>query len=125
MGLEQALRRCFAKYADFTGRAGLAEFWWFLFGIEALACLTLCLAVISPPLAPLGAALLGLSVPPGLAVTVRRLHDLELPGAWALAVLVPVAGLVLLLRWLARPGIAGENRYGTPPDRLPGHWRAA
>ncbi len=49
---------------------------------------------------------------PGLAVAVRRLHDVDRSGWWYLLVLVPVVGIVVLVVWFCRKGTAGPNRFG-------------
>jgi uncharacterized membrane protein YhaH (DUF805 family) len=59
-------------------------------------------------------------VVPWAALMVRRLHDLDQPGAWALLALIPI-GLVLpfpmagLVIWGTRPGTQGPNRFGPDP----------
>jgi uncharacterized membrane protein YhaH (DUF805 family) len=47
---------------------------------------------------------------------VRRLHDIGATG-WMLLFLVPFIGQVLMLAWLARPGVARLNRFGPQPDK--------
>ncbi len=54
---------------------------------------------------------------PGLAVSVRRLHDLDRTGWWLLLVFT-VIGVILLLVWDCMKGTPGPNRFG--PDPLAG-----
>jgi uncharacterized membrane protein YhaH (DUF805 family) len=68
------------KYADFSGRAPRAEYWWFYLGST----------IVSFGLGIVGPAIIGgmfsLAVfVPSLAVTVRRLHDIDRTGWWMLA----------------------------------------
>jgi uncharacterized membrane protein YhaH (DUF805 family) len=50
---------------------------------------------------------------------IRRLHDFDASGWWSLALIVPLANLVLLLiLWLKR-GTEGPNRFA-PPRPTPG-----
>jgi uncharacterized membrane protein YhaH (DUF805 family) len=51
---------------------------------------------------------------PGLAVSVRRLHDLDRTGWWLLIILTGI-GLILLLIWFCLRGTTGPNRYGPDP----------
>ena len=89
------------KYADFSGRASRPEYWWFLVP-------TLLAGVMG------GLPMLALVVP-GLAVTVRRLHDVGRSGWWALlpwALGVPfwivvVVGVMTLSGDVARPWLSG------------------
>ena len=52
---------------------------------------------------------------PGLAVSVRRLHDTGRNGWWLLIVFVPLAGWLIALYFLVQPGDSTENRYGADP----------
>lgn len=58
------------------------------------------------------------TLPPRIAVGVRRLHDTGRSGWWYLLWLVPPAPL-LLIYWLTKPGKAGENRFGPSPEAVP------
>lgn len=51
---------------------------------------------------------------PGLAVSVRRLHDINKSGWFLLLPIIPFGGILLLL-FLAREGSYGENDYGPDP----------
>jgi len=134
MGFVDAVKTCFSKYATFSGRAARSEYWWFvLFNLIVSAVI----AAIFPPTPmeiPAGAEAMGAyamaqpSLPsilwslavllPGLAVTVRRLHDGNKTGWWILLVFIPVIGAIILLVWFVTRGTAGENAYG--PDPLAG-----
>jgi uncharacterized membrane protein YhaH (DUF805 family) len=108
------------KYAQFSGRARRKEFWFFILITTLIA---LGLAVLDEVtglnqatnrLSPLY-SLYALAVAiPGLAVCVRRLHDIGKSGWWLLIALVPIAGLILLLFYV-RPGNPGANEYGEDP----------
>ena len=50
---------------------------------------------------------------------VRRLHDIDRSGWWALLVLIPMLNLALGIVLLLVPGTAGENRFG--PAAKPNH----
>ena len=57
---------------------------------------------------------------PSLAVTFRRLHDIDKPAAWVLISLVPVVGPVVMLIFSLIDGTPGPNRYGPDPkNRAP------
>ena len=83
------------KYADFTGRAPRAEFWWYTLavGLLMLAALVLESALsITPVLWLYGPVTLVLAVAtfiPSLAVQFRRLHDTDRSGLWLLVLWVP------------------------------------
>jgi uncharacterized membrane protein YhaH (DUF805 family) len=51
---------------------------------------------------------------PGIAVSVRRLHDRDYSGWWFLIVLTGIGAIVLLV-WFCMRGTAGANRFGPDP----------
>lgn len=109
-----AIKTCFAKYADFTGRATRSEFWWFvlflfladlvLFAVLHLLWYVFTIAVFLPR----------------LAVAVRRLHDIDRSGWWVLIALVPLVGWIVLLIWYCQKSDPIDNRFGPPsmPETL-------
>jgi uncharacterized membrane protein YhaH (DUF805 family) len=105
------------KYANFGGRAGRQEYWYFvLFNILANILLGILAAIIG---AKIGMSLLGLYslavVIPSLAVSVRRLHDNGRSGWWLLISLIPAIGPILLLIFLLQGSQESENQYGPRP----------
>ena len=52
---------------------------------------------------------------PGLAVTVRRLHDVGKSGWMYLIVLIPLIGVIWLIVLVVTDSSPGENRYGISP----------
>jgi uncharacterized membrane protein YhaH (DUF805 family) len=52
---------------------------------------------------------------PSLAVSVRRLHDIDRSGWWILIALVPLIGTIVLLVFALLEGTPGNNRYGPNP----------
>lgn len=128
------------KYAEFTGRAGRAEFWLyclFIFAVNAIARavaggmgattissgtdLGSMTAVTSMYSGPGGMVLVLLSLfslatlIPSIAVSVRRLHDTDRSGWWVLLWLIPVLGWLVLLIFYLLPGTPGDNRHGPVP----------
>lgn len=51
---------------------------------------------------------------PFVAVLVRRLHDTNRSGWFALLALIPLVNLICLA-WCAQKGTVGENKYGVEP----------
>src|SRR5262245_64140574 len=106
------------KYAVFNGRTGRQEYWYFvLFNILAYILLSIIAGIIGK----IGASLLSLYAVavflPGLAATVRRLHDTNRSGWWTLIGFVPFVGAIVLLVFLAQESHAIENQYG-PLQRI-------
>ncbi len=99
--------KVFQNYATFTGRARRSEYWYFvLFNTIAILILLALSAALKLPY--LLAIYYLATLIPGLAVSVRRMHDVGKSG-WFL--LIPIYSLVLVLT----PGEKGENKYGEDP----------
>ncbi|GHB22862.1 aminopeptidase [Pseudovibrio japonicus] len=111
-----AITTCFRKYAKFYGRAPRSEYWWWaLFSILMSALATSIdiflfeLIFGAIPLygqqipSPLATAVAIVLLLPGLAVSVRRLHDVNYSGYWLFLWLVPVIGWLFLLYLHLRP----------------------
>jgi uncharacterized membrane protein YhaH (DUF805 family) len=96
MTFHESIRVCFSKYADFNGRAGRPEYWWFaLFIIVA----SLAMSKLSPTL---GAVFSLATLLPSIAAAARRLHDTNRSGWWQLIAIVPVVGIIVLVVFLAQ-----------------------
>jgi uncharacterized membrane protein YhaH (DUF805 family) len=120
MSFTQAIASGFQNYVNFSGRAARSEFWfWTLFAVlvsivTGLIDLALFRSLDFSPLQSLAGLALFL---PGLAVSIRRLHDLDRTGWWFLLVFT-VIGAIVLLVWNCMRGTIGPNRFG--PDPLGG-----
>jgi uncharacterized membrane protein YhaH (DUF805 family) len=117
MGFVDAIKSGFSNYVNFSGRASRSEYWfWILFYIIVLVVASVLDGVLGTGLfAPI--ASLGLFLP-GLAVSVRRLHDLDKSGWFILIGLIPLVGFIILIVWYCTKGTPGPNRFG--PDPLGG-----
>jgi uncharacterized membrane protein YhaH (DUF805 family) len=121
LNFTQAISSGFQNYVNFSGRAARSAYWyWVLFAIlVSLAAALVDVALfLDLDIAPLR-SLVGLALLlPGLAVSVRRLHDIDKSGWWLFLILIPIIGAVVLLVWFCTRGTMGSNRFG--PDPLAG-----
>src|SRR3982750_3899926 len=93
-----AIKTCFYRYADFSGRASRPEYWWFfLFSVIVYFVTGFVDSVIGISLLN-WFAMLALPLP-SLAVGARRLHDMDYSGWWLLLALIPVLGGIALIVW--------------------------
>jgi uncharacterized membrane protein YhaH (DUF805 family) len=114
MGFTQAVGSCLRGYVRFSGRAARSEFWWFaLFDLLCSLVAGFLDALVYTNI--FGLLVDVLLVLPGLAVSVRRLHDDGRTGWWVLLSIVPVIGWIILLIWYVRRGTIGDNRFGPDP----------
>ena len=105
LGFKEAVKICWSKYADFTGRARRSEYWWFYLFTFLVMLLPILVIIFS---ALIGAVSGGDDIPTGwlipiiiaaivlfvmmlvflvptLAVQTRRLHDTGRSGWWIVA----------------------------------------
>lgn len=112
---KEAIVRCFKKYATFKGRATRAEYWWFVL-FNSLVCMAVYAAVqflMGAETADTAMSLVQLALfLPALAVSVRRLHDINFNGWWML-LWITVIGFIPLIIFFCLPGKAEENRFGS------------
>ncbi len=102
------------KYGQFSGRARRKEYWMFILFNIIVACV---MAGIDGVLGTGGIlyAIYALAVfIPGLAVTVRRLHDTGRSGWWFLLVLIPLVGIAVFV-FMCLEGAQEENEFGSNP----------
>ena len=97
------------KYAQFDGRARRAEYWFF-FLFNTLA--GMILTFIYEPLNWIYSLAV---LVPGIAVGVRRMHDIGKSGWCLLLFFIPLVNIVLIFLWLCKAGDTGANQYGEDP----------
>ncbi|QRG07797.1 DUF805 domain-containing protein [Xanthobacter dioxanivorans] len=114
MNLNDAVKTCFKKYAEFSGRAKRSEFWWYSLFVVLLS---FAYTWKSDNLFfyYVGNAFSLLTIIPSWAVGSRRLHDVGRSGWWQLLALA-IIGLLPLLYWWVQPSQPGPNRYGEEPE---------
>ena len=119
MNFQQAVQSVFSNYAKFRGRAARSEFWWFQLFIVlgGIVAAVLDLLANSNVLGgePLATLFYLATIIPGLAVSVRRLHDTDSSGWWLLLGLIPLIGMIVLIVWWCLEGSKGYNRFGADP----------
>lgn len=137
----QAIKRFWAKYATFSGRASRSEFWWAsLFVVLVVLIIWVPGTIIgmvtgtptvSPttgksnitpgpaflPFVAVGMMFYLAILVPSIAITVRRLHDGNYSGAFYFLVFVPwIGGLILLILSLMESKPEGARfDAGAPP----------
>lgn len=118
MGFGDAIRSGFSNYVKFSGRSSRSEYWyWVLF----ILIVQLVLGVIESAVLPITVrgllvGIFGLIVLlPNIAVSVRRLHDIDKSGWWLLIGLIPLLGVIVLIVFFCQKGTDGDNRFGHDP----------
>ena len=156
MSFGEAVKTCFKKYVDFSGRARRSEYWWFqVLHLILCACMTaVCIWKITAGdkleaqvssaifdqekmdalmaqantidntfylLAGLICIIWLVLVLPGLAVTVRRLHDIGKSGWFILLCFIPyvnfIGGIVIFI-FTVMDSKPEENKFGPSPKYI-------
>ena len=116
------------KYSDFNGRARRKEYWMWTLSVTII----FIFAMIMDNLLGLNFELMGQDLGygwiylvagiahliPGLAVVVRRLHDVGKSGWFYFIVLIPIIGILWLLILLCKDGKKEDNKWGTNPKSI-------
>jgi uncharacterized membrane protein YhaH (DUF805 family) len=112
------------QYADFSGRARRKEYWmFFLFNMIFAFLAAIIDNVVGTASPELGYGIfygiyaLALFIP-GLAVGVRRLHDVGKSGWMLLIVLIPLIGAIWLLVLMVTDSQQRSNKWGENPKEI-------
>ena len=115
MGFMEAVKSVYSRYVDFQGRSPRSEYWWFYLFFMIVYVLSFVLGAVTGGLGLIILVIFVLgSFLPMLAVTIRRLHDLDKSGWFILLSFIPLVGLILLY-WFCLKGTDGDNQFGPDP----------
>lgn len=124
--------RPWRHYVDFSGRSTRTEFWLFFVVFYVMMAVLFVVPVGLMGFDPTASDLRGsgalasiailpsvlfvlAGILPGIAVTVRRLHDSDKSGWMYLLTCIPYVGFLFFLVFGCVPGTDGENGYGFDP----------
>ncbi|MDE6811194.1 MAG: DUF805 domain-containing protein [Muribaculaceae bacterium] len=124
IGFIDSIKSFYRQYANFSGRATRAEYWWialymFIF-ISIPSYINVGVTVVN------GEPNLGLqiwvglfslaNIIPALAIAWRRLHDIGKGGGWFFINFVPIVGNIWYLVLMLTPSEQYPNRFGNPVE---------
>ena len=113
MNFVQAINSAFGKYIEFGGRASRSEYWyWTLFSALVTIVANMIDGIVGISITSMIAGLVIFL--PGLAVSARRLHDIDRTFWWVLLAFTIIGGFVLIY-WACLRGTPGPNRFGPDP----------
>lgn len=126
MNIVDATKSFFIRWNDFQGRSIRSEYWWAVLTIGILSAVleysfTFLMGDELGSLILFPFSLFGAFA--GIALAVRRLHDMDRTGWWYLLIFT-IIGIFILLVWYCFRGTIGDNRFGADPlnrDDAPDH----
>ena len=106
--IEATKKAYITNYANFSDRTTRADFWWALLGMFILSFIVGVVGGMIFGTNESGTNILTsiwslITLIPGIALDVRRLHDVGKSGWWLLISFVPIVGFILLLIWFCQP----------------------
>ncbi len=115
MDIQQSVKTVLNNYANFDGRSGRAEFWWWMLayvvGYIALGFISGIIGLGNW----LGFFYWAALIVPSVAVSIRRFHDIGKPAIWAISMIIPLVNLIIALVFLTKRSDAA-NEYGEGPQ---------
>jgi len=120
MNFKEAITSGFQNYVGFEGRAARSEYWYWVLFIVLLSIVAFLIDMTvfgfnTTGVNPISSIVSLATLLPNVAVSVRRLHDIDRSGWWVLLVLIPLIGGIVLLVWACMRGTVGMNRFGSDP----------
>lgn len=113
------------RYFDFQGKATRSQYWFYnlvLIGVVLVASFIDVAMDDGASLEPepiLSSIVVLAHVIPSLAISVRRLHDIQKSGWWLLLLLAPVIGSIILLVFMCTPSELSTVEAQTPANVAP------
>jgi len=104
LSFNEALQTCMRKYFDFTGRARLSEYWYFVLFTFFLSLITMFLFTFISILVFL------FLIIPSFSAGARRLHDSNKSG-WRQLWFFTIIGIPFLFYWCLLPSDTDKNSY--------------
>jgi uncharacterized membrane protein YhaH (DUF805 family) len=126
MNFGTAVKSFWSNYTNFKGRARRSEYWFvqLFLVITNLIAAPIDLALLNWDtdrfIAQGGGGIVGLiwilaTIVPAIALLIRRLHDTNRSGWWALIGLVPFIGAIVLIIFTVEDSSKGQNNFGESP----------
>ena len=122
VGFVESLLLCFKNYLNFSGRSGPSAYWWYMLWSLIFTILlglidSIALDISAEDLFSFSNLFALITLIPGLALSFRRLHDID-KSAWWLLIVLTVIGFFVLIYWAIKAGDRHENRYGADIQAL-------
>jgi uncharacterized membrane protein YhaH (DUF805 family) len=112
VGFGEAISQAFKNILTFNGRASRSAYWWFSLFLFIIGIVVGVIVGVTSASQSIQYVLDAVVFVLGLALQVRRLHDINRSGYWAFIGLIPIVGTIVLIVFACQPGTPGPNRFG-------------
>ena len=117
----EAYKESFKNYLNFKGRARRSDYFpTILINVFLIIFVYILVSIKSEEIGYIiflvFTVLFGI---PTISVTVRRLHDIDMHGAWIAVAIIPFFGWIAMLILCAKDSNENANEYGPSPKYLP------
>jgi uncharacterized membrane protein YhaH (DUF805 family) len=108
-----SVKLTFSRYTDFEGRSTRSEYWYFVLFNVLIQIIASGIDdfVLSSEIGILSGIVGLIMLLPGIAVSIRRLHDIGKSGWFLLLVLIPLIGALILIYFFVQPSKDEGNPY--------------
>lgn len=107
-----AYKRFFNNYANFNGRSTRGDYWYAFLTNFLVGFAIGFMGGFIPELSILPVLYALIIIIPGIAIVVRRLHDINKSGWFYFISFIPVVGTIILLVFLCSDSVDENNNYG-------------
>lgn len=107
-----AYKRFWKNYVNFNGRSTRSDYWFVILDNFIIGFVLGLLVAFVPKLAFLSTLYSLVALIPGIALVIRRLHDINKSGWTYLMLLIPLVGWIIMLVFLCMPSVNENNKYG-------------
>jgi uncharacterized membrane protein YhaH (DUF805 family) len=112
VGFGEAISQAFKNVLTFNGRASRSAYWWFSLFLFIIGIAVGIIVAVASASRGIQYSFDAVGFVLGLALQVRRLHDINRSGFWCFIGLIPIVGTIVLLVFACQPGTPGPNRFG-------------
>ncbi|WP_019672342.1 DUF805 domain-containing protein [Psychrobacter lutiphocae] len=111
-------KKSLKDFSNFSGRSRRKEYWYFVLSVSLIAIVASAIDNIFD-MDEVLVSLVGLIFfLPGLALSVRRLHDINKSGWWYLISFIPFVGSLILFIFACMDTKPNINQWGVPARRV-------
>ncbi len=115
MTFQEAVKKAFDNYCNFSGRATRAELWWFYL-FQVIVGLVFGLLGFASSVFSIVGNLVSLALLlPSLGLAWRRMHDIGKGGGWFFINFIPLVGNIIWIVWCCQASEPTANRFGDVP----------